>query len=176
MLWFLFLANTDFKHFGMGVLIFWYIICLAIFSYLHERDHLCRIAIDSLVKESTSGNGSVPYISSFLMVFYLKGPSDTIYFTFLSERRISLFLALLPVLTLAEEQTIPDSILQSWSTSATSFVPLERNLYITVPHKGVLAPGPCCCACLQAHPGWLSQPSARVRGWDGPVPHPPVPH
>lgn len=128
------------------------------------------------MKESTSGNGSVPYISSFLMVFYLKGPSDTIYFTFLSERGISLFLALQPVLTLAEEQTIPDSILRSWSTSAASFVPLERNLCITVPHKGVLAPGRCCSACLRAHPGWLSQRSARVRGWDGPVPHPPAPH
>lgn len=75
------------------------------------------------------------------MAFYLKGPSDTIYFTFLLERRISLFLVLLPVLTLAEEQTIPDSILQSWATSAASFVPLERNLYVTVPPKDVLVPG-----------------------------------
>lgn len=143
-----------------------------IFSYLHEQGHLRRIAIDSLGKESTSGNGSVPYVSSFLMAFCLKGPSDTIYFTFLPKRRISLFLVLLPVLTLAEEQTIPDSILQSWSTSAASFVPLERNFYITVPPEGVLVPGQCCLACLRAHAGRLSQPSARVREWDGPVPHP----
>lgn len=106
------------------------------------------------------------------MAFYLKGPSDTIYFTFLPKRRISLFLVLLPGLTLGEEQTIPDSILQSWSTSAASFVPLERNFYITVPPKGMLVPGQCCPACLQVHPGRLSQPSARVREWDGPVPHP----
>lgn len=83
------------------------------------------------------------------MAFSLKGLSDTIYFVFLPERRISLFLALLPVLTLAEEQTIPDSILQSWSTSSAFFVPLERNLYITVPPKGVLVPGQCCSACLR---------------------------
>lgn len=67
----------------------WCIICLAIFSYLCEQGHLRRIATDSLGKESTSGNGSVPYVSSFLMAFYLKGPSDTIYFTLLPERRIS---------------------------------------------------------------------------------------
>lgn len=144
----------------------WYITCPTIFSYLHEQGHLHRIAIDSLGKESTSGNGSVPYVSSLLMAFYLKRPCDTIYFTFLLKRRLSLFLVLLPVLTLAEEQTIPDSILQSCSTSAASFVPVERNLYITVPPEAVLAPGQCCSACLRAHTEWPSQPSRRVRGWD----------
>lgn len=141
----------------------WCIICLTIFSYIYERGHLRRIATDSLGKESTSGNGSIPYVSSFLMAFYLKGPSDTIYFMLLPDRKISLFLVLLPVLTLAEKQTIPDSIVQSWSTSAASFVPLERNLYSTAPPEGVLAPGQCCSFCLWAHPGWQSQPSTRVR-------------
>lgn len=79
------ISNTLVWELGL----FWYIICLAVFPDLHEQGHLRRTAVDSLGKASASGNGLVPYVSSFLVAFYLKGPSDTIYFAFLPKRRIA---------------------------------------------------------------------------------------
>lgn len=88
----------------------------------------------------------------------------------------SLFLLLLPVITLTGEQTIPGYILQSWCTSAAPFVPLKTNLYITVPPKGVLVPGQRCPTCLLAcrgvFTGWLNQPNERASERYHPVPHP----
>lgn len=72
-----------------------------------------------------------------------------------------LSLLLLPVVTLTREQTIPDYILKSWPTSAVPFVPLKRNLYITIPPESVLVPRQCCPTCLPAclgvSTGWLNQ-------------------
>jgi len=68
--------------------LFWYIFCLVEFSYLHDQGYLRRTAVDSMQKIKHIRNGLVPYVSSFLIA-YLEGPSDTIYFTFLSKRKIA---------------------------------------------------------------------------------------